>query len=430
MNKITQTFICSVIDLFHNETLPAEGCTEPIAIALAAAKVTEVLGATPNKIHIQVSGNIIKNVKSVIVPNSGGMMGIGVAAAMGAIVGAPDKELMVISDVTLEQMELVKQFLAKNTISISRADNSLKLYVKIEAYTNDDSASVEVKHNHTNFTEIIKNGQILHKADDLLASDEEHDPAEILTIANIYELVKIIDLNLVSNRLEQIIHFNTAIANEGLNGNYGANIGKNIKQSMDNGFYGKDCRNHCASVTSAASDARMGGSAMPVITASGSGNVGIMATLPVITYCMDNKVSTDTMYRALVFSILTSLHIKLSIGRLSAHCGPSVSASAVAGALAFIRGADYPTICNAITNTLSGLAGSICDGANSSCAVKIANATYAAFDGAALALNQKSVKAGDGLVAFDVEQTINNIGELARVGMQEADEIVLKIMTR
>ena len=430
INEITPQLLDSIIKLFHDETPPAEGCTEPIAVALAAAKVTEVLGQKPEKMQISVSGNIIKNVKSVVVPNSGGMVGIDVSAAMGAFAGDPALELMVISNVIPDDMEVVKQFLAKNTITISRANNSLKLYIKIKAFAANETASVELKHTHTNFTEIIKNGAVLHKSDNTQDSAEVEDAADILSIYTIYEIAKFKDIKLFKQRLEKIIECNTAIANEGLRGKYGANIGRNIQQSMDRGFYGKDSRNHSASVTAAASDARMGGSAMPVMTSSGSGNVGIASSLPIITYCRDNNISEEMLFRGLLFSILGSIHIKLNIGRLSAHCGPSVSAGAVAGAIAFINGADYETICNAITNTLAGVAGSLCDGANSSCAVKIANATYAAFDGAAMALNNSVITAGDGIIARDVETTIKNMSELARQGMKETDEVVLKIMTR
>ncbi len=427
---ISSELVNSVINLFYEETPPAEGCTEPIAVALAAAKVTEVLGKLPEGMNITVSGNIIKNVKSVIVPNSGGMVGIGVAAAMGAFAGEARLELMVISNVTPKQMEIVRDFLAKNTITVNRADNSLKLYIKIEATAGDDTASVELMHTHTNFTEIVKNGKVLHKNDEEHDTDVASEAAESLTISLIYEVAKIVDTALLKQQMEKIVACNTAIAEEGLKGKYGVNMGRNIQQSIDRGFYGRDTRNHSASVAAAASDARMGGSSMPVMTTSGSGNVGIMASLPIITYCRDNNISDDLMYRGLLFSILASAHIKLSTGRLSAHCGPSVSAGAVAGALAFINGAGYTTICNAITNTLAGIAGAVCDGANSSCAVKIANATYAAFDGAAMAMNNSTVTAGDGLIANDVETTIKNIGELATQGMQETDEVVLKIMTR
>lgn len=430
MSNVTNELINEIVKLFHIETPPAEGCTEPIAVALTAAKAAEILGGKPERMEITASGNIIKNVKSVIVPNSGGMVGIDVSAAMGAFAGDSLLELMVISNVTPEQMEIVRQFLAKKTIKITRANNFLKLYIKIVAYAKNDVVSVELMHNHTNFTEIIKNGEVIYKSTETSLVDEISDPAEILTVRKIYDVSKVVDINLLRDRMDKIIECNTAIANEGLTGKYGVNAGRNIQQSIDKGFYGKDARNHSASVTAAASDARMGGSAMPVMTTSGSGNVGITASLPIITYCRDNNISEEMLYRGLFFSILTSLHIKLSIGRLSAHCGPSGAAAAVAGSLVFINGANYDTICDAITNTLSGVAGAICDGANSSCAIKIANAIYAAYDGAAMALNNSVVTKGDGLVARDVETTIKNIGELAKKGMRETDEVILSIMTR
>lgn len=430
MPKINSDLLSQIVTLFHKETQPAEGCTEPIAIALAAAKATEILGCKPERMNITVSGNIIKNVKSVIVPNSTGMVGIAVSAAMGAFAGDASLELMVISKVIPPQMDIVKAFLAKNTVTINRADNNLKLYIKIELFAKDQSASLELKHMHTNFTEIIHNGKVLLKLIEDESLTKITDPADFLTIDMIYDAAKAVDTSLIKERMDKIVACNTAIANEGLRGTYGVNIGRNIQLSMERGFYGRDARNHSASVTSAASDARMGGSAMPVMTASGSGNVGLTASLPIITYCKDNNLSDEIMYRGLFFSIMSALHIKLSIGRLSAHCGPSVAAGAVAGALVFINDGNYQMVANAITNTLSGVSGAICDGANSSCAVKIANATYAAFDGAAMAMNGSTITPGDGLIAKDLEATIKNIGELAQKGMREADEVVLDIMTR
>ncbi len=422
--------ITKIVQLFEQEVIPAEGCTEPIAIALAAAKAREVLGLAPQRMHIILSGNIIKNVKSVIVPNSGGLVGIEVSAAMGALYGDATQQLMVISKITPSQMTLVKQFLAKDTISISRADNNLKLYVKVEAYANGHMASVELKYIHTNISEIIKDGVVLQQAIEAKTSVPLEDAAGVLNVKLIYKLAKTIDLNLISARLARVIECNSAISKEGLQGNYGVNAGKNIEHSIKLGFYGDDVRNRAASAAAAGSDARMGGSAMPVMTAAGSGNVGLTATLPIITYCRSRNLEQDLMYRGLFFSILTTIHIKANIGRLSAYCGPMCAAAAVAGALVFLNDAPCAVVEKAIINTLAGVSGVFCDGANSSCAVKIANGTYAAFDGAAMALNNNVITPGDGIVADDVEGTINNVAELARNGMQETDEVILAIMTR
>ena len=428
--NFNQDVIDKIVNLFKSEVIPAEGCTEPIAIALAAAKAREVLGTEPEHINLILSGNIIKNVKSVFVPNSGNMIGIEVAAAMGALAGDVAQELMVLSKVAPEDMVKVRNFLARGTVSYTKSDNNLKLYIKVKMIAGNQSVSVELKHVHNNITEIIKNGEVQLRINENSATAKLEDDAAILNIKMIYELAKIIDVNLLRPILDKIVSCNTAISVEGLTHDYGVRTGKNIKFSIERGFYGKDARNLSASNAAAASDARMGGSAMPVMTAAGSGNVGLTSSLPVITYCRENNLSEEKLLRGLIFSILASIHIKNNIGRLSAYCGPMCAAGAVSGALVFLNDGDYDMIGKAIINTLSGVSGVFCDGANSSCSVKIANGTYAAFDGAASAMNGNVITPGDGIVAGDVEATIRNIGELARDGMRETDDVILEIMTR
>lgn len=429
MTTITNEIINKIINLLQVEIIPAEGCTEPIAIAYAAAKAAETLGKKPEKIRVSISGNIIKNVKSVIVPNSGGMVGIGVSAAMGALAGNPDKELMVITDVTPEQLTEVRAFLEKKVIHIEHAQNNFKLYIKVKVFAGNESASVEMIHSHTNITEIIKNGEVILKKeyDD---TDHHGDAADILSIRLIYDLAREINTALIQELFDKVISCNTAIAQEGLHNDYGVNIGRNIQENIKSGFYGDDIRNNSASLAAAGSDARMGGSAMPVMTTAGSGNVGLSASLPIITYCKERKKTQEQLYRALFFSHLTTIHVKSRIGRLSAYCGPMCAAAGVAGAIGLVNDFSYETISKAIINTLGGVSGILCDGANSSCAVKIANGTYAAFDGIAMAANGNVIADGDGIVGYDVEQTIQNIGELAKKGMQETDEVILDIMTR
>lgn len=429
MTQISEEVIVKVINLLNSEIIPAEGCTEPIAIAYAAAKATAVLGKKPEKMNVSISGNIIKNVKSVVVPNSGGMVGIAVSAAMGAFAGNPDKELMVISEVSPEQLVDVRNFLEKHAIHIQNSKNNMKLYIKVKVFAGEESASVEMKYSHTNITEIVKNGETLLKVNDK-TTDNPEDAAAILSVKLIYDLAKVIDVERIKGIFDKVISCNTAIAHEGLTHDYGVNIGRNIQQSIDSGFYGDDIRNHSASLAAAGSDARMGGSAMPVMTTAGSGNVGLSASLPVITYARERNKTQEQLYRALFFSHLTTVHIKSRIGRLSAYCGPMCAAGSVAGAIGLLNDFSYEVISNAIINTLAGVSGILCDGANSSCAVKIANGTYAAYDGIAMAANGNVVAEGDGIVAGDVEETIKNIGELAQKGMQETDDVILDIMTR
>lgn len=418
-----------IIELLNNEIIPAEGCTEPIAVAYAAAKATEILGTKPEKMSVYVSGNIIKNVKSVIVPNSGGMVGIAVSAAMGAFAGDASKELMVISNVNPEQLTAVRAFLDKHVVHIQNAGNQFKLYIKIKVFAGNDYASVEMKHSHTNITEIIKNDEVIFKSQSSDSGNPE-DAAMILSIRKIYDLAKTLDVSRVKKLFDRVIECNMAIANEGLNHDYGVRIGKSIQQNIESGFYGADVRNRAASLAAAGSDARMGGSPMPVMTTAGSGNVGLTASLPVVLYARERNKSDEELYRALFFSHLATVHIKSRIGRLSAYCGPMCAAGGVAGAIGLLNDFDYDTVANAIINTLAGVSGVLCDGANSSCAVKIANGTYAAYDGIAMAANGNVVADGDGIVAGDVEATIRNIGELAQKGMKETDEVILDIMTR
>ncbi len=430
MDNMSNDIIDQVVNIFLNETKIAEGCTEPIAIALSCAKARSILNNIPDKIEMILSGNIIKNVKSVIVPNSGGKVGIEVAAAMGALYGDSDKELMTISQVTPDQMDIVNNFINKNSITVARADNDLKLYIKATLYYKEEFVSVELKHHHTNITEIIHNNKILLKENKLERDNIEIDPASILNIDLIYKATQAVAIDLIKNRIDQIIKCNYAIAQEGLTHRYGVNIGLNIKRGIDGGFYGGDVRNISASFAAAASDARMGGSAMPVITASGSGNIGIISTIPLIVYCQEKKINNDMLSRGLFFSILSAVYLKVGIGRLSAHCGPSIVSAGLAGALVYLNNGSLEQIKSAVNTTLSGIAGAICDGANSSCAVKIANAVYAAYDGAISALNNNQITKNDGIVGNSVEDTIHNIGKMAKDAMKATDEYVLQLMTR
>lgn len=418
-----------VIKILKEEIVPAEGCTEPVAIAYVAAKAVEVLGEVPDKLKIYVSGNMIKNVKSVIIPNSGGMIGIGAAACMGALFGDPSKDLLVINHINSENMKVVKEFLHSHDVEIIHEKNDIKLYIKIEAWAKNNSASVEVKHLHTNITSIKKNNQHIVKR---VCNDSDFNSPltdrEKLSIKYIYDLAKTIDLNKIKPIFEKVIEYNCKIANEGLNEVYGVNIGSLIQKSINNGIYGNDFKNKCASFASAGSDARMSGCSLPVMTTSGSGNQGMAASLPVIKYCKEKNLGHEILIRALFFSHLATIHIKTKVGRLSAYCGVVCACSAVAGAIAFIENSEYEVVADAITNSLGCISGVICDGAKASCAMKIANGVYAAFDSSMLAMNKKVLVSGDGIIGHNIEETINNIGTLSQVGMKETDEVILDIM--
>ena len=420
-----------VMKILSEEIVSAEGCTEPIAIAYVGAKVAELIERHPDSLTIYVSGNIIKNVKSVVIPNSGGMIGIEVAAAMGIIAGQVQKGLLVISDVNETDMVEVKTFLAACPIKVIHEKNTAKLYVRIEATCRNEKVIVEIKHLHTNITRIEKNDRVLVNRP---CSDTDFNSAltdrKILSIELIYHLAKSIDLDLIQPLFEQVIKMNTAIAEEGIKESYGVNIGSCIVKNIEQGIYGDDRRNRCASFAAAGSDARMSGCPLPVMTTSGSGNQGMTASLPIIKYCEIMQFSDERLIRSLFFSHLSTIHIKTSVGRLSAYCGAMCASAGASGALAFLIGGDFRTVASAIINTLGNISGIICDGAKASCAMKIATGIYTAFDAATLAYHHKVLHGGDGIVGEDVEETIRNIGKLAQLGMKDTDDVILEIMTK
>lgn len=420
-----------ILRILEEEIVPAEGCTEPIALAYTAAKTKEILNDDDIKeIIIRVSGNIIKNVKSVVVPNSGGMVGIEVSVVMGLIAGDSKKDLMVISDITDEDMKKVREFLDTKSIKVIHEDTDVKLYIKIELKSKKSSASVEVKHMHTNITKITKDGRVVldRPCNDIDFNSPLTD-RKVLSIKTIYEYAKKIDLEKIEPLFNKVIALNSQIAKEGLVGNYGVNIGKIIADNIELGIYGDDARNRAASFASAGSDARMSGCALPVMTTSGSGNQGMTSSLALIEYARIMKISHEELIRALFFSHLATIHIKTNVGRLSAYCGVICSSAAVAGALAFINKESFEVIAHSIINTLGDVSGIICDGAKSSCAMKISTTIYAAFDSYLLARVGKYLHGGDGIIASDIEETLKNIGKLSQDGMYTTDEVIIDIMS-
>ena len=426
-----ETKIEKVLKILEEEIVAAEGCTEPIALSYAAAKAKRILGTIPNKVDVFLSGNIIKNVKSVTIPNSDGMVGIEVAIAMGLIAGDDRKELMVISDVTSEQLTEVKEFLAKDIIKTHVHPGDIKLYIRLEISNNEDNVVLEIKHTHTNVTQIQKNGKVLLSQ---VCNDGDFNSSltdrKVLSVKFIYDLAKIIDIDLIRPIFQKVVNYNSAIAEEGLKGKYGVNIGKMILENIEKGIYGNDVRNKAASYASAGSDARMSGCALPVMTTSGSGNQGMTASLPIIKFAAEKNLSGEELIRGLFVSHLITIHVKTNVGRLSAYCGAICAAAGVAASLTYLHGGSYEMVCAAITNILGNLSGVICDGAKASCAMKISSGIYSAFDATMLALNKDVLKSGDGIVGVDIEETIRNVGELAQSGMKGIDETILDIMTK
>ena len=426
-----ETKIEKVLKILEEEIVAAEGCTEPIALSYAAAKARRILGTVPNKVDVFLSGNIIKNVKSVTIPNSDGMVGIEAAIAMGLIAGDDIKELMVISDVTSEQLTEVKEFLAKDIIKTHVHPGDIKLYIRLEISNDKDNVVLEIKHTHTNVTQILKNGKVLLSQ---VCNDGDFNSSltdrKVLSVKFIYDLAKTIDIDLIRPIFQKVVNYNSAIAEEGLKGKYGVNIGKMILENIEKGIYGNDVRNKAASYASAGSDARMSGCALPVMTTSGSGNQGMTASLPIIKFAAEKNLSEEELIRGLFVSHLITIHVKTNVGRLSAYCGAICAAAGVAASLTYLHGGSYEMVCAAITNILGNLSGVICDGAKASCAMKISSGIYSAFDATMLALNKDVLKSGDGIVGVDIEETIRNVGELAQSGMKGTDETILDIMTK
>lgn len=422
----------SYVQILKEELVPAMGCTEPIAIAYAAAKAREVLGVLPDKVHIGVSDNIIKNVKSVVVPNTNGMRGIEAAAAAGIVGGDASKQLEVIAAVTEEEKEEMKAFLSKTPVKIEAIDNGIIFDIIITLFKGADSSVVRISQYHTNIVYVKKNECVLldsrneenkNTCKDFTASEAGLTDKSLLNIKDILDFADTCNIADVKAILDRQIQYNTLIAEEGLLGDYGANIGSTYLK-----FYGYEVRNRAIAKAAAGSDARMSGCELPVIINSGSGNQGITVSVPVIEYAKDLAVPKEKLYRALVVSNLIAVHEKTGIGRLSAYCG-AVSAGCAAGCgIAYLQGGDYRAIAHTLVNSLAIVSGIICDGAKSSCAAKIASSVEAGILGFHMYQNGQQFRGGEGIVTTGVEATIRNVGQLGREGMRQTDKEIVKIM--
>ena len=413
------------VEILKRELVPAMGCTEPIAVAFCAARAREELGRMPSRIVIQASGNIIKNVKSVIVPHANGMRGLEAAAAVGILYGDSSRCLEVISSVTREQENSLACEMEKMDISVSALESEHILDLVLTVAEGDDSVSVHVEDEHTNIVEIIKNGRCEYVKTPCKDSNDESEPDHsLLSVADIFDFANTVDVADIDDIITRQIEYNTAISREGMTNNYGARIGK-LLEKRDGAIRTKAC-----AAAAAGSDARMSGCDMPVIICSGSGNQGMTTSLPVITYAKYYEKSREELYRALVLSNLVTLHLKSGIGRLSAYCG-AVSAGAGAGAgIAYLLTKDLSAINHTIVNALAISSGIICDGAKASCAAKIAMAVDAGIMGYEMYCEGCEFFGGEGLVSKGVENTIRNIYALGHDGMKETDKKIIEIMTR
>lgn len=410
------------LKVLRNEMIPALGCTEPIAIAYAAAKARATLGMFPERVELYCSGNIIKNVKGVTVPNTNGLKGMDVAATMGVVCGADDRGLEVLERATAADVEFAKTLLAGHFVQCKLQENAEGLYIRVLVYADNHSAEVTIIGQHTNITEIRKDGRVIYQTQEtnLTKSEAEGDG---LTVEGIIAFAESVDLTLVKSILDQQIELNTRISQEGLRGGYGAEIGRLLLKTE-----GETASVRAKAWAAAGSDARMGGCPMPVVINSGSGNQGITVSLPVLAFARELNASQETVYRALIISNLISIHIKKHIGSLSAFCGAVSAACGAGAAITYMSGGSREQISMTIINTLANTSGIICDGAKASCAAKIASAVEASILAHNMSMQGVRFQPGEGIIQEDVERTIQSVGYVGRVGMKETDTDILHVM--
>ena len=411
------------LDILHEELRPAMGCTEPIALAYAGAKARELLGMLPERVVAYVSGNIIKNVKSVIVPNTDGLHGIGPAICAGVVAGKAEKQLEVISQVSREEQLLLKQFLSETPVEIRQAESDLIFDIDLRLFAGGNTARVRIVNHHTNIVRLEKNGEVLLDLPVTESSEDHLTDKSCLSIERIVEFADNLNTEDVADCVGRQIQYNMAIAEEGLRNSWGANVGSVILHRQ-----GQTVEKRACAYAAAGSDARMSGCEMPVIIISGSGNQGITASVPVVIYGQELGASEAEILRAVAVSDLVTIHQKTGIGRLSAYCG-AISAGCGAGAgIAYLQGGGVRGVAHAVVNAVAILSGTICDGAKPSCAAKIAAAVEAGILGYDMYMDGQQFYGGDGIITKGADKTLTNIGRLAREGMRETDRTILEIM--
>lgn len=412
------------VQVLREELITALGCTEPIAIAYAGAVARRHLGRVPERLTAYCSGNIIKNVKGVTVPNSGGQKGVEVAAILGALGGDPDKRLEALTAITPEQIELSRRLVARRLCAVELVEGVANLYIRLEAAAGDDTVAVEIADKHTNIVRITKNGEDLINREYALNDGGAGRKRGFMSVGGILDFAQALQTEDVRELFDHQIACNTAIAEEGLAHSYGANVGRNILA-----LYGRDkVETRAKAYAAAGSDARMSGCDLPVVTNSGSGNQGITVSMPVAQYARELGVSDDRLYRALAVSNLVAAHLKTGIGSLSAFCGAVSAATGSGAAITYLRGGSRDQIERTISNTLGSVSGMVCDGAKPSCAAKIAAAVEAAILADRMSFQGDYFRGGEGILSGDIEQTIRNIGRLGRRGMRETDLEILNMM--
>ena len=431
---LSDAILRTYTEILKEELIPAMGCTEPIAIAYAASILRDVLGETPTAVHASLSGNIIKNVKSVVVPATGGLHGIEAAIAAGVVANAPRRKLQVLSGLSAEDHPRIRTFLSDTAVTVEEFDSPYPFDLLLCGEADTRTAEVHIRHHHTNVVEVKRDGESIYAdyfrgemLDCSVRSDAESDGSRadrsLLSVADIVEFADAVELSTLRPLLTRQIEMNLAIAEEGLRGDYGASIGKVLY-----GDGSVSVRDRARAYAAAGSDARMSGCELPVCIISGSGNQGITASLPVVIYAREMGADEDTMLRALIVSDLITVHQKTGIGCLSAYCGAISAGCGSATGICYLYGGRYYEIAHTLVNALAILSGTICDGAKASCAAKIAMAVDAGVLGYEMMKAGKQFYGGDGIVTKGVENTIRNVGKLARDGMSETDREIIRIM--
>lgn len=425
---LTRLEITQIINLIKKEVVPAMGCTEPMAVALATAKATELLGQRPELVIARLSGNIIKNAMGVGIPGSEGMVGLPAALSLGCIAGKSEYLLEVLKDAKHEDVVEAKKFIAERRFQIIQARNTCEiLYVEIEVRAGKDKANVIIAKDHTNFVYLKKNSETLLDERHTLATTKDTTHDSKLSVAKVYEFATTAPIDELRFILESA-RLNKAVAQEAFKGDYGLNLGKALRGAYEQRMVGQNTMPRIVSYTCGACDVRMSGASVPVMSNSGSGNQGIAATMPVVVFAEETQATESKLVRALILSHLMVIYIKQLLGRLSAHCGCVVAATGSACGITYLMGGDLEHVCSAVKNQIAGLTGMVCDGAKPSCSLKLSTAVSSAFQAAMLAMEGTCVSSNDGIIDEDVDKSIANLADIGRDAMAEVDNMILKIM--
>lgn len=416
----------AIIDLLHKEVVPALGCTEPVAVALCAARAAEALGCRPRSLDVAVSANLLKNGMGVMVPGTG-EMGLAVAAAAGALGGKSALGLECLRDLDTATADEARRMAASDAVTLHLPDNEELLYCLVTASADGRTAAAELRDSHDNITRVWRDGKLVCDAAAMPSAQQDTASGRLLSMARIDEFARTAPPEEISFILEAA-RMNRRVAEEGLHTRYGLGVGKMVDAQISRHILADDLPTFAVKLTAAAADARMAGVMMPVMSNSGSGNQGITCTMPVVACAIRLGCDDEQLARALIVSHLTSIHIKHHLGRLSAHCGAMVAATAAACGMALLMGGGLPDMERTIRNMVGNVAGMICDGAKSSCALKVATAVGAGIQAVLLALDGTVVPGNEGIVDDNIETCIANLGRLGSTGMKEADRVILDIM--